>query len=226
MGHEKRVLVVVAHPDDEILGCGGFLAKCSRENNFHLHVSFLSHGIGSRGNWSLQNKIVKEKQAVDALEMVGVKQVHWAAALLKDNCFDEINLLQIIKQVENAIRLIEPHIILTHYRDDLNIDHRITYQAVLTATRPYSFKVEEIYSFEVPSSTEWNYPTKFSPNVFYSLEKGDVIKKEIAFAKYKDEVREYPHPRSMNGIWTNAEYWGMKSGAKYAEAFELVRIIR
>jgi len=121
---------------------------------------------------------------------------------------------------------IKPNIVFTHYSDDLNIDHVVTYNAVLTATRPVSGEtVKEIYSFEVLSSTEWKYPLTFSPDIFVDI-KGYISKKIDAMSKYVSELREFPHPRSTRAILANAEMWGVRTGCETAEAFKTVRVLR
>ena len=121
---------------------------------------------------------------------------------------------------------IKPEIIFTHHEKDLNIDHQITYRAVITATRPLKEEtVKEIYSFEIPSSTEWNYPLSFPPNVFYDISETIDVKIR-ALEEYKTELREYPHPRSLEGVKLNAKYWGMKVGLEHAEAYKVVRILK
>jgi len=143
-----------------------------------------------------------------------------------DNRFDTVPFLDIVKVIETIKNKIKPEIIFTHYVKDLNIDHQITYKAVITATRPVREEtVKEVYSFEIPSSTEWSYPLSFSPNVFYDI-LGTIDVKLEALEEYKTELRGYPHPRSLEGVKLIAKFWGMKVGLKYAEAFELVREIK
>ncbi|MCP5105052.1 MAG: PIG-L family deacetylase, partial [bacterium] len=121
---------------------------------------------------------------------------------------------------------VKPEILFTHHEKDLNIDHQVTYHAVLTASRPLKGEpVKEIYSFEVLSSTEWNYPLSFSPDCFFDIT-GTIDSKVAAMAAYRSELREYPHPRSLKGIKLNAENWGMKVGVPCAEAFQTVRVLK
>ncbi len=121
---------------------------------------------------------------------------------------------------------LKPDIIFTHYKNDLNIDHRITYQAVLTATRPMQNEcVKEIYSFEILSSTEWNYPLSFSPDTFFDI--SDTLELKLkAMKAYKSELCKYPHPRSLEGIELNAKYHCMRVGKRYVEAFKSVRVLK
>ena len=144
-----------------------------------------------------------------------------------DNQFDKEPLLFWVANIESAIECFKPDIIFTHYEKDLNIDHQITYRAVITAARPLPGQcVKEIYSFEIPSSTEWAFPPSFSPNVFWQISRDDLNKKkEMMVEKYLREIREWPHPRSQLGIETLAMYRGMQCGVEYAEAFKCARRI-
>lgn len=144
-----------------------------------------------------------------------------------DNQFDKMPLLHWVHEVELKIAEHEPDIIFTHCKTDLNIDHRMTYQAVLTATRPMrDCCVKEIYSFEVPSSTEWSFEG-FRPNVFFEISEEYLqCKLKTLQEKYSLEMRKYPHPRSDRGIRVLAQCRGMQVGVRYAEAFELVRMIK
>jgi len=144
-----------------------------------------------------------------------------------DNQFDKLPLLHWVSIIEHCIDRIKPDIIFTHYEKDLNVDHRITYQAVITAARPMpDCCVREIYSFEVLSSTEWSFPTSFSPDVFWEIAHQDICYKTVIMdGKYKEELREFPHPRSVIGIKILAQYRGMQCGVEFAEAFKTVRRI-
>jgi len=146
-----------------------------------------------------------------------------------DNRFDTVALIDIIKTIEKVKEEVKPDIIYTHHYGDLNIDHRITFDAVMTAARPVQGEsVKEIYSFEIPSSTEWYFSSTknyFMPNVFMDI--SETIEKKLqALKEYKSEVRQFPHPRSPEAIKSIAKKWGSNSGLKYAEAFCLVRLIK
>ncbi len=224
----KRVLIVAAHPDDEILGCGGTAARLAREGN-EIFTMIVGEGITSRDENRQREIREKEiaqlkKQITEANQAIGVKDVF--VYDFPDNRFDSVPLLDIVKEVDKVKTRVKPEIIFTHYGQDLNIDHRVTYNAVLTATRPMVEEtVKEIYSFEVLSSTEWNYPLSFSPDCFYDIT-GTIENKVKAMEKYRTELRDYPHPRSLKGIRQVAETWGMKTGIPYAEAFKTIRTIR
>lgn len=225
---EKRILVVAAHPDDEVLGCGGTIKKLVSEG-YEAYTLILGEGATSRDKNRNEIKRKTEiaelkKLAQKANRLMGVKQVFFGG--IPDNRFDTVPLLDMVKTIEDIKKRLRPAIVLTHFRNDLNIDHRIACQAVLTATRPMPGEtVKEIYSFEVLSSTEWNYPVIFSPNVFYDIT--ETIEAKIqAMSMYAPEIKEFPHPRSLEGIRLNAACRGMNIGLKYAEVFETVRVIK
>ena len=224
--NENKVLIVAAHPDDEILGCGGTVARLAREG-FEAYTLILGEGITSRYDIKKESKKANREihelrqQMLKANGSIGIKKVF--THNFPDNEFDKVSLLEIVKKVEKVKQKINPKIIFTHFKNDLNIDHRKTYDAVITATRPTEDeKVKTIYSFEIQSSTEWNYPLIFSPNVFFDISK-TFYKKINAMSCYKSELRDYPHPRSLEAIELNAKMRGLMVGLKYAEAFQLVR---
>jgi LmbE family N-acetylglucosaminyl deacetylase len=223
----KKILIVASHPDDEILGCGGTIA-CLAQEGCEIYTLILGEGVTSRDD---KRDIKKRKEEIKKLKtqakkanrILGVKEVSFGD--FPDNRFDTVSLLDIVKSIEEIKVKIKPDVVFTHYEKDLNIDHQITYKAALTATRPIKGEtVREAYSFEILSSTEWNYPLSFSSNVFYDI-KDTIDIKTKAMKIYKSELKNYPHPRSIRGIKLNAQNWGMKVGLEYAEAFKLVRKI-
>lgn len=165
-----------------------------------------------------------KKDMYKANSIIGVKEVFLYD--FPDNRFDTVPLLDMVKIIEEVKNKIKPDIIFTHYEKDLNVDHSVTYKAVLTATRPLQYEsVKEIYSFEILSSTEWNYPLSFSPDMFVDIT-GSLDLKIKAMSEYKSELKIFPHPRSIEGIRMNGAYWGIRVGIECAEAFKSVRIIR
>lgn len=225
---KKKILIIASHPDDEILGCGATISRLVNEG-YEAYTLILGEGVTSRDEKRNRDKreteIQKLKQDIlKANKLIGVKNIFTFD--FPDNRFDSIPLLDIIKKIEEIKNKIKPDIIFTHFKNDLNIDHKKTYEATLTATRPMKNEtVKTIYSFEVLSSTEWNYPTTFSPNVFFDITK--TIDKKIKSMKcYENELRSFPHPRSIETIKLNAKNWGSKVGFKKAEAFELIRHIK
>lgn len=224
---KKRILIVVAHPDDEILGCGGTMARHSSRGD-DVFVVILGEGVTSRDEKRDREKRVKEiadlrRHVEVANQIVGTKKTFLFD--FPDNRFDSVPLLDIVKVVEGIKKEIEPDIVYTQHRGDLNIDHRITFQAVLTAFRPLKGeRAKEIYAFEVPSSTEWAFGREnyFIPNLFVDIE--DTMDKKIkAMRAYSNEIREFPHPRSEAALEALARNRGTMVGLECVEAFEIIR---
>lgn len=223
----SKILVIAAHPDDEILGLGGTVRKHANLGD-DIQCVILGEGITSRaekrgkGDKYAVDDI--KKQALKSAEIIGFRKIFFSD--LPDNRFDSVDLLDIVKVVEKHVKEIQPQIIYTHHYGDLNIDHRRTFEAVITATRPLEdCCVKELYCFETPSSTEWNFEygsNTFKPNVFVDIEDTINIKLK-AMEYYKSEIREYPHPRSLKALEIIAARWGTVVGKNYAEAFELIR---
>ena len=227
MRKSEVILCVAAHPDDEILGCGGTMAKLSGDNS--VYTLILGEGITSRDILDTEKSGGLEelkKQSEQANKILGVKKVFFEK--FQDNKFDTIPLLDIIKSIEKTIQEIKPEVIFTHHYGDLNIDHQLTHRAVLTAVRPVGSPiVKKIRSFEVLSSTEWNYQNQnnvFTPNTYIDISE-TLNKKLEAMKVYKSEIRDYPHPRSLEGIKILAQKRGLEAGLKFAEAFMLIREI-
>jgi LmbE family N-acetylglucosaminyl deacetylase len=195
-----------------------------------VYTLILGEGITSRdkerGSTIRENKITElKKQAENANNILGVKKVY--AFDFPDNRFDSVPLLDIIKTIEKIKGDVQPDCVFTHHQGDLNIDHQITFKAVVTACRPVKDEsVKEIYSFEIPSSTEWNAPsslTYFMPDYFVDVSKNLKVKIN-ALKEYETELREFSHPRSLKAVELNAKQWGVKMGFEAAEAFKTIRI--
>ncbi len=221
----KRVLVVVAHTDDETFGCGGFIKKLSKKKNTIGAISF-TDGLGSRSNFTLK-KIEKRKEAsINASKILGF---NWLAQYnYPDNELDKVSLLEIVKIIEKHKKKFKPHIVLTHNFSDLNIDHRIISESTLTAFRPEpKEKLEQFITFEIPSATDFRVlknKKNFVPNFFVNIENS--LKSKIKAIKiYKDELKPYPHSRSLKGLKNLNKIRGNQCGLKYAEAFEIIRVI-
>ena len=222
------ILVVAAHPDDELLGVGGTVAKNVAEGN-EVYAFILGEGQTSRGmeRATVSRRVVEELygNTLESARIIGYEDVYFGN--LPDNRFDQMDLLDVVKLVEQKINEIGPEIVYTHYSGDLNIDHEITARAVLTATRPMEkCPVKEIYAFETLSSTEWNFDCSsykgFMPNTYVDI--SDFYdKKEEAMKCYVSELCEWPHPRSLEGLDSLSKYRGMTVGMNRAEAFMLIR---
>lgn len=223
------VLVVAAHPDDEVLGCGGTIAGHAAQGH-EVHVHILAEGATSR--WAERETAdvsaveALRDQAVRAGEILGAVDVVLHA--MPDNRLDTVPLLEVVKVVEAAVQRVKPEVVYTHHGGDLNIDHVIVHRAVLTATRPLgTASVSDVLAFEVPSSTEWSFQRfgAFSPNVFVDI--SDTLELKLrAIACYESEGRAFPHPRSAEALAAIAKRWGSVAGCASAEAFELIRSIR
>ncbi|WP_061205824.1 PIG-L deacetylase family protein [Leptospira santarosai] len=226
---KKNILVVAAHPDDEILGCGATMARLSQEG-CEIHILILAEGITSRQNTRDRNSNLNELSelaqiAHTAGKTVGAKSVELFD--FPDNRMDSIDRLDIIKVIERKVQEIQPEIIFTHFKYDLNIDHRITSDAVITACRPYPGQVvKELYFFEVPSSTEWqvgNQSEAFHPNYFVPINETQMKKKIDALNIYQSEMREFPHARSIEAVNALAKWRGASIGVSMAESFMVGR---
>lgn len=220
----KTILVVAAHADDEALGCGGTIARHVSEGDL-VHVIFMADGVNSR----MQNdtaELQRRNRARDAaMRILGVKS--WHALDFPDNCIDSVPLLLVVQSLEPIFQKVQPNRVYTHHYGDLNIDHRLTHQAVMTVCRPTPrSSVSEILAFEVVSSTEWATPgvAPFSPNAFVDIS-DHLLTKIEALEAYDMEMRPPPHSRSIAHIKTLAQHRGYSVGVEAAEAFEVVRVV-
>jgi LmbE family N-acetylglucosaminyl deacetylase len=226
----KTILVIAAHPDDEIIGLGGTLAKHVNQGD-QVSVVILGDGKSSRKTsyQPLADEIValSVDETTAALKTLGVKKFFKEA--LPDNRFDSLTLLEVVKIVSGYMAKIKPEIVYTHHFGDLNVDHQVCAQAVITSARPieHSF-VKEIRMFETLSSTEmagFELKSLFLPNLFIDITQ-ELKTKIAAMACYKSELRAFPHPRSLKAIEANALVWGAKNNLAAAEAFHLFRSIQ
>lgn len=219
----KNILVVAAHPDDEALGCGGTVARLTDKGN-NIHLLCLTNGVSARQGTGETEKTQRNEALHEAGNILGFKSVQCLD--LPDNKMDSMPLLDIVQQIELVIAKLKPDTIFTHYLHDLNIDHKLTSQAVLTATRPQQGQsVKEILMFEVPSSTEWFYgsaQSHFKPNVFFDVS-NYLSQKLAALQSYDEEMRDFPHPRSYEAIEALAKVRGAEVGVMAAESFMLAR---
>lgn len=225
---KKNILVIAAHPDDEVLGCGGAISKFSKLG-FEVSVLIMGEGITSRGkkHTSAKTKIELKRllqSARNAHQILGVKNSFFES--FPDNQMDSIPQLSVIKKIEAYIQKILPVQIYTHSGSDLNIDHQIIHQAVITATRPaVNHSVKQVFFFEIASSTEWQFTQSrlpFIPNWFENI--GDSLSEKLkALNAYASEMREWPHPRSIQAVTHLAKWRGATAGYLAAEAFVLGR---
>ena len=225
---DKSVLVIAAHPDDEVLGCGGTMAKHAADGD-SVHVLILAEGVTSR---SEKRGLRRDERLLSALatcaknanKILGAKSVVFER--YPDNRLDSMDRLDIIITVKKHIENKKPRIIYTHHGADLNVDHRRVHEAVVTACRPLpGHHTRELLFFEVPSSTEWQIPmpgNAFLPNWFVDV--SDSLKQKLkALEAYAPELRAYPHPRSLKAVEHLARWRGASIGVRAAEAFMLGR---
>jgi N-acetylglucosamine malate deacetylase 1 len=221
----KQILIVAAHADDEALGCGGTIAK-HVANGDRVHVVFMADGVGSRGGdvtEAIQEREVAMKAAAKILGITSTTSLGFP-----DNRMDSITLLDVVQSLEKVILKVKPETVYTHHFGDLNIDHRITHQAVMTACRPLpGCSIKEILTFEVISSTEWQTPNlaPFVPNTYIDI--GKFFEQKLAAIEaYEHEMRTAPHSRSLRHVEVLASHHGLSVGMEYAESFCVVRSIK
>ncbi|MCC4240701.1 PIG-L deacetylase family protein [Thalassospira povalilytica] len=229
MNSNDRVLVIAAHPDDEVLGCGGTIARY-RAEGCDVRVVFMAEGITARFSPSeFDTDAVKEKSAkrnADALEAMTVLGVNTDQVFLSErHCcrLDQVPLIELTKQIEDHIREFSPTHLFTHAPDDPNIDHVTVHKAVLPAIRPIKGQhLRGVFAFEVLSSTEWNPLKPYAPTVFQDIT-DSITQKIAAMQKYESEIHPPPHPRSPEVLQALARFRGAQAGLDYAEGFVLIR---
>ena len=224
-----RILVVAAHADDEVLGCGGTLAKAI-EAGVEVLVKFLGEGVSARfpvgeydsDEYRIQTE-VRMEGALRALGVLGINNYEFGERLCGQ--FDTYPLISIVKDIERTMEQFRPHVLFTHNPAEVNIDHRLSYEAVEVASRPTrDFIATQIYTFEIPCSGSWTFQSTFKPNVFVDVSRY-WDKKLAAWSCYEGEGRPFPFPRSAQGLKTLAQYRGMAANLDLAEAFRMVRMI-
>lgn len=222
----KRVLIVCAHPDDEVLSCGGVISKYTKLG-VEFKVLFIAEGSTCRFNdptSQLASIAIAERESMSrsALKILGVKDFEFHN--LPCGQLDQVPILVINKIIEKAIDTFRPDTVLTHSSIDVNNDHRIIFNSTIMAVRPVpNSSIERVMSYEILSSSEWAVQDVFRPNYFISISQQDLEDKWAALKLYASEILEYPHPRSELGIKALAMYRGMQAGFQYAESFVLLR---
>ena len=220
------VLVAAAHPDDEILGCGGVLASHAAKGDT-VHVLIVAEGATARD--ARRDPAGREAEltalrasASRAASVIGAEEPRMVG--LPDNRLDTLPLLDVIKPIEAVVEAVAPEIVYTHHGGDLNVDHRIVHQAVVTACRPLPRSpVRAIYAFETVSSTEWQSAgDAFRPQRWVDIEPFLRLKLQ-ALEAYKAEMRPFPHARSFEAVEALARVRGAAAGLKAAECFMVVR---
>lgn len=233
---KQKVLVVAAHPDDEVLGCGGTIARHAAEGDM-VHILILAEGMTSRDPLrDIHARKEELAQLVNTAKKVGSFLGAQSVELLSfpDNRMDTLPFLDVIKEVEIRLERVRPEIVYTHHHGDLNIDHQITHRAVVTACRPFPGQtVRTLLFFEIPSSTDWQ--IAHTGNVFIPQWLVDISgtertgtflgKKLEALKMYEKEVRDFPHARSLQNVENLALIRGAVGGNSASEGFVLGRIV-
>lgn len=217
----SRVVVIAAHPDDELLGAGGTLARHVRAGD-EVHAIVVADGAGSRYPAELVSSL--EKQARRAGEVIGFTSLQFLQ--LPDQRLDTIPLIELTQRLEGVLDEIGPDTVYTHFPEDVNTDHGLVARGAWTACRPYARpRVRKFAVFETPSSTEWAWSmpgTDFRPSLFVDVT--DTLEAKIAAMEcYETELRDYPHPRSSRALRERAAYWGSHIGRRAAEPFIVLR---
>ena len=211
----KKALILAAHPDDETLGCGATIHKLSKEG-YDIQLLTFTDGVGSRNN--------NEKNRNSKLELVskvlGISR--YTIGNFPDNAMDSVPLLDLCKFIEENVDY-TPDIIFTHFIGDLNVDHQLVTKATLTAFRPQHGNKTKIYSYYVPSSTDYNPLSYFDGNSYFELNQKNVNAKLEALRYYDKEMREYPHTRSYKNIDNLMKVWGSEVGLLHCEKHKLIR---
>ncbi len=217
----SKVLVIGAHMDDEVLGCGGTILKHIK-NKDKVYACFMTDSSSTQYVGDLKKLKIKYEQAREVQKLLKIKDIFFLD--FPDMKLDTIPIAEVSKKLSEVVNKIKPDIVYTHCKNDLNKDHRITFEATLVATRPASSTVKKILSYEILSSTELGL-AEFKPTTYVEIN-NFIRQKKIAFLKYKDEIRQYPNPRSTQAIEILARKRGLEIGKTHAEAFELIRDIK
>ena len=211
-----RILVVAAHPDDELLGCGGTIALHTRAGDKVTTV------IASEGESLRYGKegVGQNLHIKSAARILGVEDTRLLG--FSDQRLDTITLVDLITPLEEVVREVRPRIVYCQHGGDINRDHQLLFKSLLVATRPTEPFIQSIYAFDTASSTEWAYPRTFIPDTWVDISTTLQVKLD-AMACYKSEIRDYPHPRSLQALEYRAKAWGNQSCLDTAEVFMTVR---
>ena len=228
--NKSKNLLIFAHPDDEVLAMGGYIAK--NINSCLFKVIFIAEGSSCRYSANdrntktvLKSIELRNAMAINSLKFLGIKNLVFYN--LPCGMLDQVGILKINKIIENEIKIFKPDNIFTHSSVDCNNDHRIVQRSVMMAARPsaISKSIKKIFSCEILSSTEWSFQETFSPNYFEILSNKNLNKKIRALKIYNSEYQKEPYPRNARGIKALATLRGLQSGHEYSEAFQLIKFI-
>ena len=222
---KKKVLILSPHADDEILGCGGFISKFSKQN-YHINVLILTNANEGAPEIYLPEEIKRVRnEAKIANNFIGTKKLFFEN--LPAINLNNYPIYKISNTINKYIVNINPEIILIPSANDIHDDHKIIFKAAKVSMRPNKkSNLKKILSYEVLSETEWNENGKlFNPNYFVVLNKVDIKNKVKAFLKYKSQVKKFPHPRSKEAIINLSRVRGSQAFEEFAEAYRIEKII-
>lgn len=211
-----RELFIISHPDDESYGPYGTILNLSQQKK-EVFIFCLCNGSKPKNEHVSKERIeIFKENCRDA-------NVNY---ILGNNLDLKLDTFKITSEIENVIKDINPTSVYTHSMTDINRDHRLVFEASLVASRPkLNGTVNNFYTFEVPSSTDWSFShinSSFKPNVYNEISEKNIELKKIALSKYSTEIYDYPDARSVESMFTLSKYRGYQVGFKYAEAFELI----
>jgi len=212
----NNILVIAAHPDDELLGCGGTIAKHIL-NGDNVCFVIVCEGSSHRGVDQEDNE---QHHAFLAAKILGVQDVKMLG--FPDQKLDTYTLTEIITPLEEIVNSFRPSIVYCQYGGDINRDHELLFKAIMVAVRPTVEFIDSVYAFDTASSTEWAYPRSFTPDTWVDIS-GTLELKLEAMSCYKSELCDYPHPRSLKGLENKAKAWGNQSCMEAAEVFMTIR---
>lgn len=225
-----RVLIIAAHPDDEVLGAGGTIAKYAM-NGADVRLLIVTDGSTSqyRDAPRLAQILAQKKQeTASAAELLGIREVLYGA--LPDMKLDMTEHIRVNQVIEHVVDDFRPDIVFTHFYGDVNLDHQCVHRSTLVACRPVEGQcVRELYSYFVPSATDWSVPScaaAFLPNTFVDISGDCAERKYAAMAAYATELREYPHPRSIAALRALDQANGVHVGRRAAECFMAHRVMK
>jgi N-acetylglucosamine malate deacetylase 1 len=210
------VLCIAAHPDDEVLGCGGVLAWHARKGD-PVSIVIVCEGESLRYGPDGVGQASHIQKAAAKLGCTSVRHLGFP-----DQALDTLRLTDLIAPLEKIVREVRPRIVYSQHGGDVNRDHHILFQAVLVATRPTETYLEEVYAYDAASSTEWAFPRTFVPDTWVDIS-STLDAKLAAMACYESELRPYPHPRSLKALEYRARAYGNQVCMDAAEVFMTVR---
>jgi LmbE family N-acetylglucosaminyl deacetylase len=219
-----KVLVLAAHPDDELLGVAGTIARHVDDGD-DVTCVVCSEGATSRYEAGAEREL--QEHGRNAAKVLGVREIRFLG--MRDQHLDAQPILTVIQAVEDVVRDVAPDVVYTHHWGDVNRDHKVVNEAAMVACRPVGDSYPRaVYLFETPSSTEWSWPdpaSAFIPQHFVDVT-ATLERKLSAMSCYATELRPAPHPRSLEALRSRAAYWGQIVGRSYAEAFVVARHVR